>query len=132
MPGIYRDYEKIIEIYNATGSKDAQTFIHDTYGTQNPWALISRMKKFSYDKNSQKFIKNQVSTETAVFLNLDDLCQIRAQTQTPDTQLNDLYQELVQEKLLLLLHYVKLDTVGRMVSINKNRLTTDGYQLKLE
>jgi len=137
MSGIYRDYEKIIEIYNTTGSKDAQAFIQDTYGTQNPRCLITRMKKaekFGYNKVSQKFIPHEQPTGPPVFLNIDDLCQDWAQK--PDAQLenqqNDLYQQLVQEKLLALLCYVKLDSVDRTMRINKNRLTTDGYQLKLD
>jgi len=130
-------YEKIIEIYNATGSKDAQAFIQDTYGTQNPRCLISRMKKaekFGYDKASQKFMTHSEPAETSVFLNLDDLCQDRMQTSISlheDLQ-NALYQQLVQEKLLTLLHYVKLDSVSRRMTIDKNRLIMDGYQLTLE
>ena len=144
MPGIYRDYDKIIEIYNATGSKEAQSFIQETYGTQNPRCLISRMKKsekFGYDKASGKFLKKDKLDDEMLFLDLDDLCtgevklpkkkQQVLQNGTDETIHQHLYHQLIQEKLLFLLNYINFSAVDRIITIDKTRLSQDGVRLNI-
>ena len=135
------DYENIANIFNKSGDKAAQEYIVNTYGTKAPRGVIARIKKspdFKYDDMNKKIIKTD-STEEKIFMDIDELCNNKdsninqlAYPNTNDSSTNKielLYIDLMQEKLIDIMKYVKLDHCTRTISINKSALNSDGYKI---
>ena len=131
------DYENIVNNFNESGDKAAQDYIKDTYGNKDPRGVIYRIKKtpgFEYDSINKKIIKSAV-TEEKIFMNIDELCnnvdsseKITVNTYEP-SNIEALYKELMEEKLLELIKYVKLNHYTSTISINKSALVADGYKI---
>lgn len=133
------DYENIANIFNESGDKAAIEYIVTTYGTKAPKGVISRIKKspgFKYDAENKKIIKCDL-TEEGIFMDLDELCnntesnkkEVRIVHDSAFNTIESLYIELMQEKLLELMKYVKLNHNSSTISINKSALITDGYKI---
>lgn len=141
MPRVKKeDYEIIANIFNESGDIAAQEYIVNTYGTKVPRGVISRIKKspgFKYDDVNKKIIKSDI-TEDKIFMDIDELCNnndsnIKKLAKTNDSGANtieSLYIELMQEKLIDLMKYVKLNHCTSTISINKVALNNDGYKIK--
>lgn len=135
------DYENIANIFNESGDKAAQEYITNTYGIKAPRGVITRIKKspgFSYDAVNKKIIKSDIA-EGKIFMNLDELCNntepkpntIKS-SNNYDSGINNiesLYIDLMQEKLLEMMKYIKLSHCTSTISINKSALITDGYKI---
>lgn len=135
------DYENIANIFNESGYKAAQEYITNTYGIKAPRGVITRIKKspgFSYDAVNKKIIKSDIA-EGKIFMNLDELCNntepkpntIKS-SNNYDSGINNiesLYIDLMQEKLLEMMKYIKLSHCTSTISINKSALITDGYKI---
>lgn len=136
-----QDYEHIANIFNESGDKAAQKYIATTYGNKAPRGVISRIKKapgFKYDEVNKKIIKVDL-TEEKIFMGLDELCNNTDSNKGESVLSNDtaikniesLYMELMQEKLLELMKYVRINNYSKTISIDNSALTTDGYKIKL-
>ena len=136
-----QDYEYIANIFNESGDKAAQEYIATTYGNKAPRGVISRIKKapgFKYDEVNKKIIKVDL-TEEKIFMGLDELCNNTDSNKGESVLSNDtaikniesLYMELMQEKLLELMKYVRINNYSKTISIDNSALTTDGYKIKL-
>lgn len=135
-----QDYEYIANIFNESGDKAAQEYIATTYGNKAPRGVISRIKKapgFKYDEVNKKIIKVDL-TEEKIFIGLDELCNNTDSNKGESTLSNDtaikniesLYMGLMQEKLLELMKYVRINHYSKTISIDNSALTTDGYIVK--
>ena len=136
-----QDYEYIANIFNESGDKAAQEYIATTYGNKAPRGVISRIKKapgFKYDELNKKIIKVDL-TEEKIFMGLDELCNNTdsykgksvLSVDNPIKNIDSLYIELMQEKLLELMKYVRIIHCSRTISIDNSALTADGYKVKL-
>jgi len=138
------DYENIANIFNESGEKAAIEYIVATYGTMAPKGVILRIKKspgFSYYAVNKKIIKSEI-TEEKIFMDLDELCpKIEPKANKIESlnsydvgikDIESLYIELMQEKLLELMRYVKLSHCTSTISINKSALITDGYKINFD
>lgn len=138
-----QDYEHIANIFNESGDKAAQEYVATTYGNKAPRGVISRIKKapgFKYDEVNNKIIKID-PTEEKIFMGLDELCNNNnTDSNKGESVLSDdnsikniesLYIELIQEKLLELMKYVKINHYSKTISIDNSALTVDGYKVKL-
>lgn len=136
-----QDYENIANIFNESGDKAAQEYIATTYGNKAPRGVISRIKNapgFKYDEVNKKIIKVN-PTEEKIFMGLDELCNNTDSNKGESVLSNDtaikniesLYMELMQEKLLELMKYVRINHYSKTISIDNSALTTDGYKVKL-
>lgn len=137
----YRDYEKIIHIYNTAGSKAASEFLVSEYSLKRPLCFIANMKrnsKYKYNEQTKKF--NSISKdEKPLFLEMDELCSSRpiiakepepkARTHTAD--INFIIQDLIQEKLIELNRYVQINRYSGTVNIDKTGLLSDGYLIEI-
>jgi len=136
-----QDYEYIANIFNESGDKAAQEYIATTYGNKAPRGVISRIKKapgFKYDEVNKKIIKVDL-TEEKIFMGLDELCN-NTDSNKGESVLSDdnsikniesLYIELMQEKLLELMKYIRINHYSKTISIDNSALTLDGYKVKL-
>ncbi len=136
-----QDYEHIANIFNESGDKAAQDYIATTYGNKAPRGVISRIKKapgFKYDEVNKKILKVDL-TEEKIFMGLDELCK-NTNSNKGESILSDdnsiksiesLYIELMQEKLLELMKYVRISHYSKTISINNSALNADGYKVKL-
>ena len=136
-----QDYEYIANIFNESGDKAAQEYIATTYGNKAPRGVISRIKKapgFKYDEVNKKIIKVDL-TEEKIFMGLDELCN-NTDSNKGESVLSDdnsikniesLYIELMQEKLLELMKYIRINHYSKTISIDNSALTLDGYEVKL-
>lgn len=135
------DYEKIAKIYNESGNEAALGYITQNYGIKYPKGVLLRIKKapgFSYDEISNKI--NISNKEESLFMGIDELCgkpSIREIAPTPvqniyfqvDNALESLYKELMQEKLIELTKYIKLNRTTNTIHIDKTALLADGYHM---
>lgn len=137
------DYAKIAKVYNESGNKAAMEYITNIYGTKSPRGVLMRIKKspgFSYDEKSQKIIIK--SKEESLFMGIDELCSKPYPREIPpaivhnkysqiDNTLDALYKELLQEKLVELTKYIKLNRVANTIYIDKTTLLADGYNMTI-
>ncbi len=144
MARVYKeDYEKIANIYNESGNKAAMEYITQNYGSKSPRGVLMRIKKspgFSYDEINKKIII--ADKEEALFMGIDELCsksssreiaptQVQNRYLQTDNTLEELYKELLQEKLIELTKYVKLNRTTSTICINKTTLLADGYHMTI-
>lgn len=132
-----KDYSKITAIYNEQGSKSACEYIKNTLGYKNPLSLISKLKRkeqYGFNTETQKFKSTELGEET-LFLQLNELCKEKTHQEivTPvrEISLELLIQELMNEKLLELSKYIKLNRNDGTVHIYKTLLKADGYKVDL-
>ncbi|AKL95820.1 hypothetical protein CACET_c23740 [Clostridium aceticum] len=137
------DYKKIVKIYNESGNEAAIEYISQNFGIKSPKGVLLRIKKapgFIYDEINNKI--NIATKEESLFMGIDELCTnpaIREVTPDPtqkvyyqlDSTLESLYKELMQEKLIELTKYVKLDRTTNTIHIDKTTLLADGYHMAI-
>lgn len=137
------DFVKIVKIYNESGNKAALDYISNEYGTKAPNGVLYRIKKspgFTYDEFNNKIIIN--NDEEPLFMGIDEICNRQVSNDTSkgvvqkihysqEPSLNSLYKELLQEKLLELSKYIKLDRVTKTIDIDKTSILADGYHMKI-
>lgn len=138
------DYEKIANIYNKAGDKAAMAYIEQTYGIKAPRGVLMRIKKspgFSYDVENNKIIILKSSGED-IFMGIEELCNKTALSELSTTlttsesnlkniTLEFLYRELMEEKLMELNKYIKLNRYSNTITIDKTALKMDGYQITI-
>lgn len=133
------DYENVANIFNESGDKAAVEYIVKTYGNKSPRGVLSRIKKspgFKYDAVNKKILKTDVA-EDRIFIDLDELCNSKEPNdrKSPDTNnstinsIEALYIELMQDKLMELIKYIKLNHCTSTICINKSALIADGYKI---
>jgi hypothetical protein len=139
------DQEKLAAVYNAEGSKAVYQRLRDQYQIKNPSGVVRRMKvnkSLGYNLACDQFLSTEKGE--AMFLNLDDLCKPTKKENVQEIQpsriknksadrrtdaMEKLVAELIGERLLELNQYVRMDTLSKMLVVNKTALTCDGYQL---
>ena len=137
----YRDYAKIIHIYNTAGSKAASEFITSEYGLKKPLCFITNIKhnpKYQYNEQTKKF-DAILKDEKPLFMEMGELCKSpplttktpEHKTREPSTDINSLIQDLIQEKLLELSRYVQINRYSGTVNIDKTGLLSEGYIIEI-
>ena len=132
------DYENIINIFNESGDKATKAYISNTYGNKDPRGVIYRIKNtpgYKYDSINKKIIKSD-GREEKIFMNLEELCNNTEPNKIESSKnyscgvnnIESLYIELMQEKLLELMKYIKLNHCTSTISINKSAIIADGYK----
>ncbi|SDZ40426.1 hypothetical protein SAMN05660462_03050 [Proteiniborus ethanoligenes] len=138
------DYEKIVNIYNESGNQAALEYIAQNYGSKAPRGVILRIKNspgFSFDSINDKIIASSAS-EGEIFMGIEELCNKKAANEitthktvsvngTSNIALELLYKDLMQEKLMELSKYIKLNRYSNTVIIDKTALKMDGYQVTI-
>ena len=145
MPKVRKyDYEKIAKIYNESGNQAAMEYIQENYGSKAPRGVIMRIKNspgFSFDSVNNKIITSNAS-EGEIFMGVEELCNKKVANEIPtlktvsvsgieDITLELLYKDLMQEKLMELSKYIKLNRYSNTVIIDKTALKMDGYQITI-
>ncbi|QNO14358.1 hypothetical protein HYG86_06005 [Alkalicella caledoniensis] len=144
MPRVSKeDYGTIVKIYNESGNKAAMEYITNEYGIKAPNGVLYRIKKspgYTYDEFSNKIvIKDE---EEPLFMGIDEICNKQVSKEpshtivhqihySKETSLDLLYKELLQEKLLELSKYIRLDRITNTIDIDKTSILTDGYHIKI-
>ena len=137
----YRDYAKIIHIYNTAGSKAASEFITSEYGLKKPLCFITNIKhnpKYQYNEQTKKF-DAILNDEKPLFMEMGELCKSsplstktpEPKTRRPSVDINSLIQDLIQEKLLELNRYVQINRYSGTVNIDKTGLLAEGYLIEI-
>ena len=137
----YRDYAKIIHIYNTAGSKAASEFITGEYGLKKPLCFITNIKhnpKYQYNEQTKKF-DAILKDEKPLFMEMGELCKSpplatkapEHKTREPSADINSLLQDLIQEKLLELSRYVQINRYSGTVNIDKTGLLSEGYIIEI-
>ncbi|WP_352419792.1 hypothetical protein [Proteiniborus sp.] len=138
------DYEKIANIYNESGDKATLEYIGENYRIKAPKGVLMRIKKFpgfSYDAEKKKIIIPKTS-EREIFMGIDEICNKKASNEIStrkavsvneigDITLELLYKDLMQEKLMELSKYIKLNRYSNTVIIDKTALSMDGYLITI-
>lgn len=134
------DYEKIANLYNESGDKATMEYIGENYGIKAPRGVLMRIKKypgFSYDAENKKIIIPK-ATEGEIFMWIDEICnkktsapKIASVNEVRDISLELLYKELMQEKLMEISKYIKLNRYSNTVIIDRTSLSIDGYQITI-
>ena len=136
-------YPEIVDVYNTEGKSAAFDLLRTQYGLKRPGAVISRIKEpgmYVYDANEDRFMPPQKSPEDDVFMSLDQLCQPAVEvctrgSSTPPTvdsrpeAMERLVNELINDRLLTMSKYIRLDTLSKTVLIDHTSLNNDGYQV---
>jgi len=85
----YRDYAKIIHIYNTVGSKAASEFLTSEYGLKKPLCFITNIKhnpQYQYNEQTKKF-DIIFKDEKPLFMEIDELCKsLSPATKTPESK----------------------------------------------
>jgi hypothetical protein len=136
-----KDYSKIANVYNKLGNEAAMEYIQKNYGTKAPRGVLMRIKKssgFKYDPINNKIISD--ISEDKIFMGIEEICnntvskevsiiekscEYTLGSMTPEL----LYKDLMQEKLMELCKYIRLDRYLNSIIIDKTSLKTDGYQI---
>ena len=137
----YRDYEKIIHIYNTAGSKAASEFLTSEYGLKKPLCFITKIKhnpEYQYNEQTKKF-DSILKSEKPLFMEMNELCKSpplaektpEHKTREPSADINSLIQDLIQEKLLELSRYVQINRYSGTVNIDKTGLLSEGYIIEI-
>lgn len=138
------DYEKIVQIFNESGNKVALEYLQQNFGVKYPRDVITRIKKtpgYSYDPVTKKFNIDLPKPEEAIFMGIDELCkplstdnaEVNCSIEaSSDLNINMIYQELLQEKFLELIKYVKLNRYLNTINIDKSALIVNGYQVFIQ
>ncbi len=134
------DYEKIANLYNESGDKATMEYIGENYGIKAPRGVLMRIKKypgFSYDAENKKIIIPK-ATEGEIFMGIDELCnkktsprKVASDSEVRDISIEMLYKELMQEKLMEISKYIKLNRYSNTVIIDRTSLSIDGYQITI-
>lgn len=98
--------------------------------------IIKKAAGFEYDAVNKKIIKT-ILPEDNIFMDINQLCNNtdidkKKKPATYSSNINNvesLYIELMQEKLMDLMKYVKLNSCASTININKSALIADGYKI---
>ena len=137
------DHAKIVNVYNELGNQAAMKYIQQNYGTKAPRGVLDRIKKsigYRYDATSNKIISNV--SEDGIFMGIEEICNKTISKEVSpikvaptyafgDMTLELLYKDLMQEKLMELCKYIKLDRYSSSIIIDKTSLKSNGYQVTI-
>ncbi|QNO13400.1 hypothetical protein HYG86_00735 [Alkalicella caledoniensis] len=117
-------------------------YIADNFGSKAPNGVLYRIKNspgFKFDEvNIKIIIKDK---EEPLFMGIDEICNRQVLKETSravvqkmqysqEISLDLLYKELLQEKLLELCKYIRLDRITHTIAIDKTSILADGYHMK--
>ena len=135
------DFPEIVNEYNSAGKTAAYDLIRSRYHVKNPYFVMNRIKgcdKYDYDAETDRFSAVETSAADNIFMDLDELCGTvvpkalqasEAATVNRPTNMEQLVQELISDRLLTLSRYITMDTSTRTILIDRTSLSTDGYQV---
>jgi len=137
----YRDYAKILNLYNTAGSKAASEFLTSEYGLKKPLCFIANIKrnpKYQFNEQTKKF-DAILNDEKPLFMEMGELCKSRhvamktpePKSRTPSIDINTLMQDLMKEKLLELSRFVQINRYLGTVNIDKTGLLSEGYLIEI-
>lgn len=138
------DYEKIVQVFNESGNKAALEYLQQNFGIKYPRDVITRIKKtpgYSYDLDNKKINIDLTNPEESIFMGIDELCNPLSTNNNEvepsieiqvDLNINIIYQELLQEKFLELIKYIKLNRYLNTINIDKSALIANGYQVFIQ
>ena len=138
------DYENIVQIINESGNRAALEYLEQNFGVKYPRDVITRIKKtpgYSYDPVTKKINIDLPNPEESIFMGIEELCKPLGTENTEvncsieaseDLNINIIYQELLQEKFLELIKYVKLNRYLNTINIDKSALIANGYHVFIQ
>lgn len=138
-----KNLPELAGIYNNSGKDALYRQLREKYGIKYPWSTLSRMKSIDglgYDENTDKFTVTTISnTDENLFMSMDELCSpVKPQHVCEETTernapkaeaMERLVKELIGDRLLELSRYVIMDTLNKIMIIDKTALKDAGYTL---
>ena len=136
-------FPELVELYNSEGRTALYDLLRSKYGMKQPYFVLQRIKdsdRFEYDSESDRFTDTAGCAADDVFMDLDDLCsgQIVKNPAANDTAndlsprksaLEQLVNELINDRLLTLNKYITMDSASRTILIDQTSLAQDGYRI---
>ena len=134
----------LAEKYNSDGKQARYAYLQSEYGIKNPTCTFKRMKKhpeLGYNPETDRFLfdENSVEREDKVFMTIDELCASNKKVkespveQQPgkSKEMEKLIQELIGDRLLEISRYISINSISKIMIIDKTSLTRDGYQVTM-
>lgn len=136
---LINDLEKVIEFYNKNGHEVAAKYIVENYNVSvNVFKSILRSSnKYYYNRGCKKYL---IKTPTEVpsddaFMTLEELENNRKLSGFSDSfsiiNNNDLFFELLTDRLMQLNNFIKLNHSTKQVYVNLTHLKSEGYNVEL-
>lgn len=134
-------FPEIVELYNTEGKIAVYDMIRSQFGIKRPYFVLRRLKDsdaYKYDEENDRFISTQISAGDDLFMDLDELCGLRTHRRSAPVKLaakdhmltmENLVNELINDRLLTLSRYITLDSATRTIMIDQTSLTSDGYRV---
>ena len=136
-------FPELVELYNSEGRTALYDLLRSKYGMKQPYFVLQRIKdsdRFEYDSEADCFSATAGCAADDVFMDLDDLCsgQIIKKSASSDTAndlpprksaLEQLVNELINDRLLTLSKYITMDSASRTILIDQTSLSQDGYRI---
>ena len=136
-------FPALVELYNTEGRTAVYDLLRSQYGMKQPYFVLQRIKdseKYEYDQTADRFTAAAVSVADDVFMDLDDLCagsviQKSAAVEpvndlsTRKSAMEQLVNELINDRLLTLSRYITMDNACRTILIDQTSLSQDGYRI---
>lgn len=132
---------QIAQVYNEKGRNAAYELI-DTYGIKQPYAVMKRIKKhpdYTYDKVNDFYKYQKKSESEEIFMSIEELCsplpensrysENREVMKTRTTEMENLIQELLGDRLLELSKYITLESSSKTMIIDQTSIKNAGYQI---
>ena len=135
-------FPELVKLYNTDGKIAMYDLLRSQYGMKQPYFVLQRIKgsdKFEYDAEADRFIAKESSIADDVFMDLDELCSSQivekhfdddiSRTDPRKTAMENLVNELINDRLLTLSRYITLDGASRIILIDQTSLSQDGYRI---
>jgi hypothetical protein len=135
------DFPEIVNEYNSAGKTAAFDLIRSRYHIKNPYCVIKRIKgcgKYEYNSETDQFSGAGTNAADNVFMDLEELCgtvvpkkqqALEAVTGSRPASMEQLVQQLISDRLLVLSQYITIESSTRTILIDQTSLSTDGYQV---
>lgn len=136
---LINDLEKVIEFYNENGHEVVAKYIVENYNVSaNVFKSILRSNnKDYYNRGAKKYLIKTVAEVPSgnTFITLEDLENNRKISGISDSfstiNNNDLFFELLTDRLIQLNNFIKLNHSTRQAYVNLTRLKSEGYNVEL-
>ena len=137
-------FPELVELYNNEGKIAVYDLLRSQYGMKHPYFVLQRIKscdKFDYDAETDRFAVKSISDADDVFIGLDELCSGQIIEKCQDQEdcissidprkaaMEKLVNELINDRLLTLSRYIKMDSASRTILIDQTSLSKNGYRI---
>lgn len=136
---LINELDKVIEFYNENGHEVGEKYIVENYNVSaNVFKSILRnSNKYYYNRSVKKYLIKTVVEEPSnnTFMTLEELENNRKLSGASDSfstiNNNDLFWELLTDRLIQLNNFIKLNHSTKQVYVNLTRLKSEGYNVEL-